>query len=59
LILVGLLIGVLSVVAACGSGGSPGGSAKLETISGSVEPFRQAFDQSSGHARLVLLLSPT
>jgi hypothetical protein len=59
LILVGLSIGVLLVVAACGGGGSPGGSARLETISSSVEPFRRAFDDGTGHARLVLLLSPT
>jgi hypothetical protein len=54
-----LLIGVLLLVVACGSHGSPSRSGKLETISTSIEPFKQAFDDSTGHARLVLLLSPT
>jgi hypothetical protein len=54
-----VLIGVLLLTVACGSHGSPSGSGKLETISTSIEPFKQAFDDSAGHARLVLLLSPT
>jgi hypothetical protein len=57
-ILVALLIGVLLGAAGCGGDSSSGGSAKLETIS-SVAQFARAFDDGAGHARLVLLLSPT
>jgi hypothetical protein len=54
-----VLIGVLLFAVGCGGHGSSGGSGKLETISTSIEPFRQAFEDSAGHPRLVLLLSPT
>jgi hypothetical protein len=56
LTLAALLIGVLA--AACGGQGPTGGSGKLEPIS-SVHQFERAFDDDSGHPRLVLLLSPT
>jgi hypothetical protein len=57
-ILATLSIGVLVAAAGCGSHQSPSGSGRLETIS-SVEQFARAFDDGAGHARLVLLLSPT
>jgi len=57
-ILATLSVGMLVAAAACGGHGSAGGSAKLETIS-SVEQFAHAFDDGAGHARLVLVLSPT
>jgi hypothetical protein len=58
LILAIVSIGVLVVAAGCGGHGSPSGSGKLETIS-SVDQFGRAFNDDSGHPRLVLLLSPT
>jgi hypothetical protein len=51
-------IGMLLVAAGCGGQGSPGPSGKLETLS-SVDRFARAFEDDAGHARLVLLLSPT
>jgi hypothetical protein len=57
-VLVTLVIGVLLVAAACGGDGSSGASGKAEPIS-SVAQFARAFDHDTGHARLVLLLSPT
>jgi hypothetical protein len=57
-ILATLFVGVLVVAAGCGSRVSPGGSGTLERLT-SVEQFSRAFDGDSGHARLVLLLSPT
>jgi hypothetical protein len=56
--LAALWLGVLLVAAGCGSDGSAGRSAKLEAIS-SVQQFAHAFDDDAGHARIVLLLSPT
>jgi hypothetical protein len=53
-----LAVGVLVVAAGCGSNRSSGGSGRVEPIT-SVEQFARAFDDDSGHARLVLLLSPT
>jgi hypothetical protein len=58
-----LIVALLSVAllgAACGgSGDAPSGaSGELATIT-SVEQFARAFDEGSGHPRLVLLLSPT
>jgi hypothetical protein len=58
LILAIVSIGVLVLAAGCGAHGSPSGSRKLETIS-SVDRFGGAFNEGSGHPRLVLLLSPT
>ena len=58
LVLVTFMLGALLVGAGCGGHGSPGGSGALETIS-SVDQFKREFDQGAGHARLVLLLSPT
>jgi hypothetical protein len=58
LVLATLLVGVLMVAAGCGGHGSAGGSGKLEPIS-NVDRLERAFDDESGHARLVLLLSPT
>jgi hypothetical protein len=58
LVLATLLVGVLVVAAGCGGHGSVGGSGELETIS-SVDQFARAFDDATGHPRLVLLLSPT
>jgi hypothetical protein len=50
---------VLLAAAGCGGGGATeGASAKLETLT-SVDQFKRAFDADKGHARLVLLLSPT
>jgi hypothetical protein len=60
-VLATLTLGLLAVAAGCGGNGSSGGSGapgKLETLS-SVDPFERAFDNTSGHPRLVLLLSPT
>jgi hypothetical protein len=57
-ILASLAIGVLLVATACGSRESSTGSGQLETIS-SLDQFAGAFDDAGGHARLVLLLSPT
>jgi hypothetical protein len=57
-VLATLLLGVIAVAAGCGGHGSAGGSGKLETISG-VDQFDRAFNDGSGHPRLVLLLSPT
>jgi hypothetical protein len=53
-----LSIGVLVVAAACGGHGSTSGSGTLETIA-SVQQFARDFDAGAGHARLVLVLSPT
>ena len=52
------LLGVFLLAAGCGGGGSTEGSGKLETIA-SVAQFQRAFDAEDGHARLVILLSPT
>jgi hypothetical protein len=57
-VLVTVLIGSLLIAAGCGSQRSPVASSRLETIS-SVDQFARAFDRDTGHARLVLLLSPT
>jgi Na+/serine symporter len=57
-VLATLLLGVVAVVAGCGGHGSVGGSGKLEAIS-SVDQFGRAFNDRTGHPRLVLLLSPT
>jgi hypothetical protein len=58
LTLAGLWLGVLLVAAGCGGQGSAGESGKLDAIS-SVQQFANVFDDNAGHARLVLLLSPT
>jgi hypothetical protein len=56
--LAGLWLGMLLIAAGCGSHESTGTSGRLETIS-SVEQFARDFDADAGHARIVLLLSPT
>jgi hypothetical protein len=60
LVLATLSLGLIVVAAGCGGNGSSGGSApgKLETLS-SVDRFERAFDNATGHPRVVLLLSPT
>jgi hypothetical protein len=47
------------IASGCGGGqATREGSAKLETLT-SVDQFEHAFNDDRGHARLVLLLSPT
>jgi ABC-type glycerol-3-phosphate transport system substrate-binding protein len=58
-----LIVALLSaalVAAGCAGGddGPTGASDELATIS-SVQQIARAFNQDSGHPRLVLLLSPT
>ena len=55
----GTLLAVLAVlVAGCGSGGNGAGSDRL-TVLTDLASLSDAFDADRGHARLVLLLSPT
>jgi hypothetical protein len=50
---------VALVAAGCGGGEKGGaGSGQLTALS-SVAPVEEAFNADTGHARLVLLLSPT
>jgi hypothetical protein len=58
-LMVALLTAAL-VGAGCmgGDDGPTGASGELETIS-NVQQVARAFDEDSGHPRLVLLLSPT
>ena len=56
---VGALLAVLALlVAGCGSDGNGAGSDRL-TVLTDLGPLSSAFDADQGHARLVLLLSPT
>ena len=49
---------VVAVSVACGDGDESSGSSRLVELS-SIQPVAQAFNADKGHARLVLLLSPT
>ena len=53
-----LTAAVVGAGCAGGDDGPAGASGELVTIS-SVQQVARAFDQDAGHARLVLLLSPT
>jgi hypothetical protein len=54
-----LLIVAALVAAGCGSeGDNAGGSGRLTVLS-NVAPVEEAFNADKGHARLVLILSPT
>jgi hypothetical protein len=55
-----VMIVVAIVVAGCGGGGDrdAGRSGRLTVLS-SVAPVEDAFNADKGHARLVLILSPT
>jgi hypothetical protein len=53
-----LLVGVFAISSGCGGQASRSGSDELETLS-SIGQFQRAFDGDHGHARLVILLSPT
>ena len=55
----GTLLAVLAaLVAGCGSDGNGVGSDRL-TVLTDLGPLSDTFDADQGHARLVLLLSPT
>jgi len=60
-VLLGIVCALAAMCAACGgsSGSSSGGASDRLTVLSSVEPVVQAFNADKGHARLVLLLSPT
>ena len=53
-----LTAAVVGASCAGGDDGPAGASGELVTIS-SVQQVARAFDEDAGHARLVLLLSPT
>jgi len=55
-----LALVVVATLTACGGGddGSSAGSSRLVVLD-DVAPVSEAFDADKGHARLVLLLSPT
>jgi hypothetical protein len=55
-----LALVVVATLTACGGGddGSSAGSGRLVVLN-DLAPVSEAFDADKGHARLVLLLSPT
>ena len=61
---IGRLVGLFPIVVAavlvtgCGGGAGEAEQARVAVLS-SVAPFEEAFEADEGHARLVLLLSPT
>ncbi len=57
-LLLTLLSFVVAVSVACGGGDESSGSSRLVELS-STQPVAEAFNADKGHARLILLLSPT
>lgn len=51
---------VLTVVAGCGPGRSPGGQPPMVSVTEPmIESFRAQFNESADRTRVILLLSPT